>query len=61
MAFFREDKRSERLEELGNRLEFLQTLIPWENLFREDVEKVHSNADPKLGGRPPCDALMLFK
>ncbi|MDO4586236.1 MAG: transposase [Planctomycetia bacterium] len=58
---FRQDKRSERLEELGNRLEFLQTLIPWEELFREDVEKVHSNVDPKLGGRPPCDALMLFK
>ncbi|MDO4588174.1 MAG: IS5 family transposase [Planctomycetia bacterium] len=61
MAFFREDKRSERLEELGNRLEFLQTLVPWEELFRKDVEKVHSNTDPKLGGRPPCDALMLFK
>ena len=58
---FRQDKRSERLEELGNRLEFLQMLIPWEELFRQDVEKVHSNTDPKLGGRPPYDALMLFK
>ena len=31
---FRQDKRSERLEELGDRLEFLQTLIPWEEWWR---------------------------
>lgn len=55
-----EDKRLERLEKLGIRLDKLEKLIPWET-FRPELQKVRKNSDPKLGGRPAYDVVMMFK
>lgn len=57
---FQEDKRLERLEKIGDRTEVLAKLIPWE-MFRKELRSVREITDPKRGGRPSYDVVMMFK
>ena len=40
----------------------LNTVIDWE-MFREQLESIlgYNNRDPKRGGRPPFDAVLMLK
>lgn len=61
MIFNAEEVQIERISELGNKLEKLNNLIEWE-IFRDIIEqKLYPNKDPKKGGRPPIDAILMFK
>ena len=58
LHFFFVDKRDDRLEKLGCRLNILQSLIPWE-IFRKKLERLYK-VSPN-GGRPPYDCVMMLK
>ncbi|MDO4571405.1 MAG: transposase [Planctomycetia bacterium] len=55
---FQADRRGERLEKIGCKLDLLATRIPWES-FREDLETLYKKSP--LSGRPPYDAVMMLK
>ena len=55
---FQLDLRDERLNRIGNKLELMAKLIPWES-FRPRLEWMYKNS-PK-GGRPPYDPVMMLK
>jgi IS5 family transposase len=60
--FFSEDNRLERLSKMGDPLEKLSKTIDFEQ-FRPIIEATGSkkNKDPKKGGRPPFDAILMWK
>ncbi len=58
LHFFFVDKRDDRLEKLGCRLNILQSLIPWE-IFRKKLERLYKVSSN--GGRPPYDCVMMLK
>lgn len=59
--FNAEEVQQERIRELGNKLEKLNKLIDWE-MFRSIIEKkLNRNKDARKGGRPPMDAILMFK
>lgn len=57
---FQEDKRIERLNRLGDRLDVLNRLIPWEN-FRTTLESIYVKENPFPQGRRPYDVVLMFK
>ena len=57
---FQEDKRIERLNRLGDRLELLNKLIPWED-FRAELETIYVKENPHPQGRRPYDVVLMFK
>lgn len=59
-GFFDLDERYQRLSEAGDPLERLLELVDFE-MFRGDVEKALSYRSGVQGGRPPLDAIMMFK
>jgi IS5 family transposase len=59
-GFFDVQDRYEALSRAGDPLESLRTMIPWEN-FRKHLKKVLQREDNGLGGRPPFDAVLMFK
>lgn len=63
IGFFDEERRLDKLSELGDSLERLNDVIDWE-LFRPILDKgmAKMKAEPKgPGGRPPYDYVLLFK
>ena len=58
-GFFDHEDRLELLERLGDPLPKLERTIDWES-FRGLLKKVYAKPTKK-GGRPPFDAVMMFK
>jgi len=54
------DERYARLSAAGDPLERLNTVIAWE-MFRRPLTKALNRPDRAQGGRPPYDAVMMFK
>lgn len=50
----------EKLSKLGDPLTKANELINWE-IFRDPIEKAIRNKDKNKGGRPPYDAILMFK
>ena len=60
LSFFDEARRYEKLTELGDPLEKLESVMDWE-MFREPLTKVCQKEDYTKGGRPPIDVIIKFK
>ena len=54
------DERYARLSAAGDPLERLNTVVAWE-MFRKPLTKALNRPDRAQGGRPPYDAVMMFK
>jgi IS5 family transposase len=59
-GFFDVDERLERLSELGDQLEAFRGAVDFE-IFRADLGAALGYGDGSQGGRPPFDAVMMFK
>ena len=59
-GFFDSDERLKALSAAGDPLERLAQVIDFE-VFRGDLEAVLSRSDRTKGGRPPYDAVLMFK
>jgi len=60
MSFFSADDRLKSLSRMGDPLEPLKELIPWEQ-FRPLLKRVHEKKRKSNAGRKPFDALLMFK
>jgi IS5 family transposase len=60
MSFFHEESRMERITELGDPLEKLNTIVDWRVFLPVLNEAIPREKNPK-GGRPPFDTLLMFK
>ena len=60
LSFFDTDDRLRSLSEAGDPLERLSKVIDFE-LFRPELEAVLARRDRAKGGRPPYDAVLMFK
>jgi len=61
ISFFDGSKRLERLTQLGDSLEQLNTIVDW-NIFTPTLDKaINRQYDKNKGGRPPFDNLLMFK
>lgn len=61
LGLFDQDTRHRKLEALGDPLVVLNKIVPWE-MFREPLEATRNEGrDPKRGGRPAYDAVLMFK
>ena len=59
-GFFDYQDRLELLEQLGDPLPKLERAVDWD-AFRPLFGAVYKNSDPGKGGRPPYDAVLMFK
>jgi IS5 family transposase len=59
-GFFDRDERLKVLSAAGDPLERLAAVVDFE-LFRKDLERALSRSDRSKGGRPPYDAVLMFK
>lgn len=59
-GFWDVDERYIRLSEAGDPLEKLNAIVPWE-VFRKPLSKALKRSDGAKGGRPPYDAVLMFK
>ena len=59
-GFWDVDERYVRLSEAGDPLEKLNAVVPWE-VFRKPLAKALKRSDGAKGGRPPYDAVIMFK
>jgi transposase, IS5 family len=59
-GFFDSDERLKVLSTAGDPLERLAKVVDFE-VFRDDLEAVLSRSDRSKGGRPPYDAVLMFK
>ena len=59
-GFWDIDERYERLSAAGDPLEKLNAVVPWE-VFRKPLAKAVKRSDRAKGGRPPFDAVLMFK
>jgi IS5 family transposase len=59
-SFFDHQNRLDLLEALGDPLPKLERTVDW-NAFRSLLGSVYKNSDPSKGGRPPYDAVLMFK
>ena len=60
VGFFDVDERLQRLSDLGDQLEAYAATVDFE-IFRSPLEAALVYADGVKGGRPPYDAVMMFK
>lgn len=61
LGLFDQDTRYRKLEALGDPLVMLNRMVPW-SIFREPLEAARGEArDPRKGGRPFHDAVLMFK
>ena len=60
ITFFDEENRYEKLTELGDPLEKLNSVIKWE-MFRDKLTKACQKEDTGKGGRPPIDIIVKWK
>lgn len=59
-GFWDIDERYVRLSEAGDPLEKLNAVVAWE-MFRKPLAKALKRSDGAKGGRPPYDAVLMFK
>src|SRR6516165_1776475 len=59
-GFFDRDERLKALSAAGDPLERLAQVVDFE-VFRDDLEAALSRPDRTKGGRPPYDAVLMFK
>lgn len=59
-GFFDEYFRLEKLSKIKDPLEQLNKYIDFES-FRDTLNQAFPKTDPRLGGRPPFDRVMMFK
>ena len=59
-GFFDVDDRLRRLSDLGDQLEGCRSVVDFE-IFRPELEAGLAYSDGAKGGRPPYDAVMMFK
>ena len=59
-GFWDIDERYVRLSQAGDPLEKLNAVVPWE-VFRKPLAKALKRSDGAKGGRPPYDAVLMFK
>jgi transposase len=59
-GFFDGDERLKALSAAGDPLERLASVVDFE-LFRADLEAALSRSDRARGGRPPYDAVLMFR
>ncbi|MEM9062077.1 MAG: IS5 family transposase [Pseudomonadota bacterium] len=59
-GFFDIDNRLKRLSDLGDQLEAYAAGVDFE-MFRADLDNSLAYSDGKKGGRPPFDAVLMFK
>jgi len=59
-GFWDIDERYVRLSEAGDPLEKLNAVVPWD-VFRKPLAKALKRSDGAKGGRPPYDAVLMFK
>ena len=59
-GFWDIDERYEQLSAAGDPLEKLNAVVPWE-VFRKPLAKALKRSDGAKGGRPPFDAVLMFK
>ena len=60
LSFFDLATRYDALSHNGDPLETLTFHVPWEG-FRPALERVLRRSKRKQGGRPPFDAVLMFK
>lgn len=60
IGFFDIENKENRLSELGDHLEKLNSVIDWE-MFRPILKKAFQKEHKGPGGRPPFDYVMMFK
>lgn len=61
LGLFDQETRQRKLEALGDPLVMLEKIVPW-SIFREPLEAARGTArDPRKGGRPPYDSVLMFK
>ena len=60
VGFWDVDERYAQLSEAGDPLEKLNSVVPWD-VFRKPLAKALKRSDGAKGGRPPYDAVMMFK
>jgi IS5 family transposase len=60
LGLFDQDTRYRKLESLGDPLVVLNRIVPWA-IFREELEVSRETRDPRKGGRPAYDAVLMFK
>ena len=60
LGLFDQEIRQRKLEALGDALVELDRIVPW-GMFRETLEAMRPRRDPCKGGRPPHDAVRMFK
>lgn len=59
-GFWDIEERYARLSEVGDPLEKLNAVVPWE-VFRKPLAKALKRSDGAKGGRPPYDPVLMFK
>ncbi len=59
-SFFDLSDRHELLEQLGDPLPKINQVVDWE-AFRDVLEQIRPKTDPRKGGRPPLDVVLMFK
>jgi len=59
-GFFDVEERLKRLSDLGDQLEAFAAAVDFE-LFRPTLDAALAYSDGQKGGRPPLDAVMMFK
>ena len=60
LSFFDLATRDTALSHHGDPLESLASHVPWAK-FRPALERVLRRSKRTQGGRPPCDAVLMFK
>jgi len=59
-GFFDVEERLKRLSDLGDQLEAFSAAVDFE-IFRPRLDEALTYSDGAKGGRPPIDAVMMFK
>ncbi len=61
LGLFDQEIRQRKLQALGDPLVELDRIVPW-RMFRETLQTMRAaGRDPCKGGRPPHDAVRMFK
>ena len=61
LGLFDQEIRQRKLQALGDPLVELDRIVPW-GMFRETLESMRAaGRAPRKGGRPPHDAVRMFK
>lgn len=59
-SFFDLQDRHALLEQLGDPLPKIDQVVDWEG-FRPTLRRIRTKKDPRKGGRPPLDVVLMFK